>query len=876
MARVRRRSGIFCGIIQRVRVYIFLGMLFVLLLAETILVQNSYNVAFNRAIANAEQSHLVIAENLASTLERYAVDVRATFDFVMANDALSFIPGSMDALLDSYQFRMLAVFDFEQSSLDILYSREFDAPSQEIVAHLREIAVRDSSNFSGVRQSPFGPVIYIARVSEAGALLVGAVDTSFVISQQSEIAFGERGHAMIVDNKGRVLAHPKQEWVDTSKDVTGLEVVQRMTSGQTGAMQFYAPPLKADVIAGFTFVPSTGWGAMVPQPVSELEEAARLEANELLEKLLLLLLFAALVSWFLSGLIARPIQSISKAATKVRSGDLAARVPEFKCSTPKELINLRFVFNGLLDNWSENRVLLESSLEAAKEANRRKSQSISVLSHEMRTPLNGVIGAVELLERTELTDLQKKYLGYVSTSSNTLLKHVNDVLKVSKLDSSKVILEKELVNLRDLMSDIVQENSAQVEQSGGRITLTFAPNTPLEVETEPRLLKTIVANLVGNAVKFAAGEKISISVEHVSIGTLEFTIKDSGPGIQSSDFESVFEPFTVLDASYGRHSEGTGLGLSIVATSVEALGGQIELHSEFGNGCEFRVQIPIDLPEGCSEFTTRESLKATSLRNNPEPTKNKERKKVLVVDDNKINRLLLTDMLQGLGHSVSEAEDGSIALEAAMNERFDLILMDISMPYIDGTEVSRRLRESDGPNRTTKIIAQTAHASPNDQEKIFSSGMQGVLTKPISIEALQSNLATLAEKEKFFTFDNLAYRSVFETEKLKGLVRANGVGPTDLVLDELLDEATSIILRLKSCDASHYREKALKTRVHNAVGACASLGANALHRSFRKIEDCLKNGTLSSSRDLLDTAERSLVETRYVASNLMSQLRQAQ
>jgi len=582
--------------------------------------------------------------------------------------------------LDSYQFRMLAVFDFEQSSLDILYSREFDAPSQEIVASLREIAVRDSSNFSGVRQSPFGPVIYIARVSKSGALLVGAVDTSFVISQQSEIAFGERGHAMIVDNKGRVLAHPKQEWVDTSKDVTGLEVVQRMTLGQTGAMQFYAPPLKADVIAGFTFVPSTGWGAMVPQPVSELEEAARLEANELLEKLLLLLLFAALVSWFLSGLIARPIQSISKAATKVRSGDLAARVPEFKCLTPKELINLRCVFNGLLDNWSDNRVLLESSLEAANEANRRKSQSISVLSHEMRTPLNGVIGAVDLLERTELTDLQKKYLGYVSTSSNTLLKHVNDVLKVSKLDSSKVILEKELVNLRDLMSDIVQENSAQVEQSGGRITLTFAPNTLPEVETDPRLLNTIVANLVGNAVKFAACEKISISVEHVSIGTLAFTIKDSGPGIPSSDFDIVFEPFTVLDASYGRHSEGTGLGLSIVATSVEALDGQIELHSEFGNGCEFRVQIPVDLLEGCSEFTTRDSLKAPSLRNNPEPIKNKERKKVLVVDDNKINRLLLTNMLQGLGHSVSEAEDGSIALEAAMNERFDLILMDISMP----------------------------------------------------------------------------------------------------------------------------------------------------------------------------------------------------
>ncbi|WP_165821539.1 response regulator [Falsiruegeria mediterranea] len=854
----------------------FLGMVVILLLAISVFSQNSYKVALQRELDKVEQSHVVIAENLASTLDRYAIDVKATFDFVVANYDQHYAQGSIDELLGSYDFRSVAVISPDNHVMNVLYDREFEAPREAALASLRANAATDKSTFSGVQRSPSGPVIYITRLFASGTLLVGVIDTSFLISQQLDIAFGDRGHAMIVDHEGRVLAHPKKEWVETSKDVAGLEVVQRMTSGQTGVMQFYAPPLKADVIAGYTSVPSTGWGAMVPQPISELEEAASAEANKLLGTLLVLFLIAALASWVLSGLIARPIHKLSEVVKKVRCGDLTARVPDFNFLTPTELVSLRFVFNGLLDNWAENRALLERSLEAAKEANMHKSNAISVLSHEMRTPLNGVVGAVGLLERTELTNSQKKYLGFVSTSTHTLLKHVNDVLEVSRLESCNVKLQKDCVNLSDMMKAIVEENSAQAERAGSQITLMFEPGMPLDVETDPRLLRTIAANLVGNAVKFAAGAKIDILLEFDPEGILEFVVKDNGPGIRSCDIESVFEPFTVLDASYGRHSEGTGLGLSIVATSVNALDGQIDLKSEEGAGSEFCVRIPVGLAPGSARFDNRDCNKARSLNGNRVSTGTAEHKKVLVVDDNEINRLLLTDMLEALGHSVSEAEDGRDAIDVAMNEHFDLILMDISMPHIDGTEAARLLRDRQGPNQHTKIIAQTAHASPKDRDEIFAAGMQGILTKPISTEALRLALTGKMTKECAVGFDNKSSRSVLELEPLNVLVSATGLELTGKSLDELFDEASCIIQLFKTCDPSYFEEECVRSRVRNTTGVCATLGAKNLHTSFYKIEDSLKRGSMVSSRKrLLDAAERALEETRNASSNLIYQLKQA-
>ena len=853
--------------LNTMRVYIFLGMFFVISIPLIFVMQKSYQFAYERELEKVEQSHLVIAENLASTLQRYADDVKSTFDFIASNYQLAIDKESLEELLQEYNFRFVADFDSETNNPTVVFSKDFETPSNETIDALRKSSTYESSVFSGVMQSSTGPVLYLTRLMPNGALLVGAIDTSYLIAQQKEIAFGERGHSMIVDQNGRVIAHPKNDWVQSSKDVSGLEVVQKMTAGQTGVHQFFAPPLKADVIAGYTFVPSTGWGAMVPQPISELEQAASVEAARVIEALVLVFLAAALASWLLAGLIAGPVQVLSRVVTEVRSGNYSERVPKFTHLTPLEISSLRSLLNGLLDSWSDSREMMLKSLEAAQEANRHKSESISILSHEMRTPLNGIVGSLELIKSTELTEKQNKYLGFITTSTSTLLDHVNNVLEVSRLDNNNAEITKDFVQVQHLLQEIVEENSAQAERLGCKIILSFSPRNMPNVETDPRLLRKILANLISNAVKFAPGEEIFVSTKLDSEDILEIVVKDTGPGIHDKDTARIFEPFTTVDASFGRQYEGTGLGLNIVAASIEALGGKLSLKSKVGSGSEFTVCIPVR-----AEFETATKLldAAGEVSHDPEVRNVPKVKRVLVVDDNEINRVLISHMLEQMGHSASTAADGLEALEKTASNLFDLILLDISMPDMDGTEVANLLRQRTGLNKNTVIIAQTAHASPQDRDRIFASGIQSILTKPVSIETLQAALARLEEAQIDNDSDVGITQPVLEEDKLKILIAAKGALATDESFNKLFGNASSIIESLKQNPTQELLDANFILQVHNTTGACAVMGTNLLHHYFFKIEDYLKCGRKRPLHELLDAAEQALEQTRSAAASFFA------
>lgn len=866
-----------CGSIHRLRVYIFVGMLLSIVPPFLVLAKTNYAEAYAREIRKVEQSHLIIAENLASTLQRYAVDTKNTFEFIVANPNGLFTSDSLAHLLESYRFRLVASFGPNSELSNLLYTREFDVPSKTLIETIRKTATSEKSIISGVQQSAYGPVMYIAALAPSGDLVVGAVDTSFVVEQQGDIAFGARGHAMIVDHEGRVLAHPKKEWTDTSKDVSTLEVVQRMTSGETGVMQFYAPPLKAQVVAGYTFVTSTGWGAMVPQPISELAEAASNQASRFQKVFIALFFLAAVISWFVSGLIARPVRDMSYVVSRVRGGDLSARVPNFGCMTPTELKSLGHVFNGLLDNWSSNREMLESSLAKARDANLKKSQAISVLSHEMRTPLNGVAGSLELLERTELTKLQEKYVGFANSATAAILRQVESVLEVTRLDSSNIELKRDRIHLPNLVDDIVQENAAQAERDDTKINVCLAQSAFEDVETDERLLRSVVANLVGNAVKFAAGGQIDISVEIDPHGVAEISVKDNGPGIDKHSIKEIFKPFTVLDASFSRRAEGSGLGLNIVATCIEALDGEITVNSQVGTGCEFRALVPVAFIRKRSKCAESQVSKTQSSREIeiPEQHDSLLYGKVLVVDDNEVNRLIFLDMLENLGLDVSVASNGPDAIELAMKERFDQIFMDVSMPIVDGTEVARLLRGHDGPNQSTEITAITAHASPKDRDRIIASGMQSVLVKPISSAAFRSSWVGAKIAGDPSGFNEAAARSVPQFEALELLVSTKGVDATEKILRELIGEAALVIRRLRSRNSHEIVSEDLISQIHNISGTSAALGAHSLHKNFYEIEDHLKRGENSSVSNLLETAERALQEASDAIAKFLVRFRQA-
>jgi signal transduction histidine kinase/DNA-binding response OmpR family regulator len=856
--------------LNTMRTYVFVAMLLVVAIPFGFMVNTRQKAAFARELVKVEQAHLVIAENLASTLQRYSSDVVSTFDFLTTNYSKEMDAGSLDILLRSLGIRYIAAFDGRTGTEDVIYARDFARPSTETIEQLRSSAMTGKTQVSGVKQVAGEPVMYLSRESSSGRLLLGVLDTAYLIAVQKQVAFGELGHAMIVDQEGRVIAHPSPEWTKSSKDASKLSVVQRMMQGQTGVMQFFSPPLKADMIAGYTSVPLTKWGVMVPQPVSELWDAANVASVELMKTLLLLFVGAGAVGWILSGVIARPLNKIAETVVKVRDGDLSARVPQLGKFTPQEINSMRNLLNGLMDIWSKNREMLESALEAANNANAKKSQAISVLSHEMRTPLNGILGAIELIDGTELTTSQRRYQGILQISANTLLEHVNRVLEVSRLDNSAMAINRSSIDVRELLENIVSENTSQAEKSGNIVTLSIPDEIPLIIETDHHKLRNIIANLVSNAVKFTKNGQINIRVALLVNDQFEITVSDTGPGIAPSQADFVFEPFSILNSGFDREQDGTGLGLCIVKMSAEALGGHVRLVSDVGQGSEFCVSVPVAVPDTKHQAKIKAPLpnSVTDKTEPDQPTK----KRILVVDDNEINRIVLCAMVERFGHEVVTAFDGQDALEVAMVDRFDIILMDISMPEIDGLEVARLLREHEGPNQKTIIVAQTAHASPDDCDRIRAAGMQEVLTKPISNDALREVLGTKLSLTAAGP-DNLAKAQGYQTidlEQFQLLASAKGTSDALTRIEKLLQETAQVLDGLVDgrLFEGDYPEKLRK--VHNVAGACGMLGAKDLHGHLLGIEIRLKDRMTDGIDEYLALAKSSVDRTRYDAARILT------
>ncbi len=574
------------------RSYIFLCMLIVVLVPVVYLSQQREQQAFERELEKVEQGHLIIARNLSEALSRYASDLTATFDFIIgAGDSVQGSEAARD-LLASYDFRYVLSFDSSGRLKNDPITLSAELPSPDLLADLRNEARLNATIITGVKQLYGEPVLFAVRRDAQENLHIGAFDTSYMSDIQKKVAFGERGHAMIVDKNGRVLAHPNPEWQSTSKDASGLEVVQRMISGETGVLQFYAPPMKADVVSGYTSVAGPGWGVMVPQPIEELRLAAKAEASHMMRVLLVLFAVAAMVSWVLSGLISKPLAQLSDTVSRIQSGDMSARVPVPGAIASKEMIGLRDAFNALMDSIGESKAALQKSLKEAELANAYKTKAVTVLSHEMRTPLNGILGANELLSDTELSEMQKRYFAMIQTSSQTLLRHVNDVLDANRPCEPDTQESQTVFNLQNLLSDIIEENSPMLMAKENTVALDLPQGQPLFVKSDIIKIRKIASNLIGNAAKFSDHNTIHVIVSKEEDEDVKICVVDSGIGIRKQDQSKIFEPFAVADASYSRRTEGTGLGLSILASAAQSLGAAFGVESEYGVGSTFWVSFP--------------------------------------------------------------------------------------------------------------------------------------------------------------------------------------------------------------------------------------------------------------------------------------------
>ena len=397
---------------------------------------------------------------------------------------------------------------------------------------------------------------------------------------------------------------------------------------------------------------------------------------------------------------------------------------------------LRRINRGLEVAIEERTAELRQARDAAFRASQAKTEFLANMSHEIRTPMNAVLGTTAMLLESGLTEEQQSLAKVIDRSGRDLLLIINDVLDFSKLEAGKLRVETIPFDLHDTVRGVVDLLRAKAEARQVRLGLKIADDVPVMVVGDPARLRQILTNLLDNALKFTEHGYVLGHVSALSGDLVSFVIRDSGIGIPAEKLATIFEKFTQADTSTTRKFGGTGLGLAICRQLVEMMGGAIGVESRLGEGARFWFTARL----GTADPTVPE------VEKKPAPMPPVLRGRVLLVEDNAVNREVALAALASLGCTVEVAEDGLAAVSRAAREQYDVILMDCEMPGLDGYEAARAIRAREATSVTTRtgrvpIVALTASALATDRERALRAGMDEHLSKPFTREDLGRNLA---------------------------------------------------------------------------------------------------------------------------------------
>jgi TMAO reductase system sensor TorS len=578
------------------------------------------------------------------------------------------------------------------------------------------------------------------------------------------------------------------------------------------------------------------------------------------QRALLLLLVAgvvAIVVYLWLGFYASlrgAVRALEDSARGMQSGDFGAPV---HVAGRDELTQVVHAFNTVAHR-------LREEWHRADTATRAKSEFLAVMSHEIRTPMNGVLGMAHLLLDTPLSSGQRRQLETLRDSGQALLTILNDILDFSKMEAGHLELMAEDFDLRRAVASVTALMSPRAREKGLVLRASVAPEVPVALRGDVGRLRQVLLNLVGNAVKFT--ERGEVGLEVVGNGPvnervpLRIVVRDTGIGIPVDAQARLFQEFTQVDVSSTRRHGGTGLGLAICRRIVRAMGGEIGVDSRPGAGATFTVQLAFD--------HARSPLPAEADGDAPAVTP----LRILLAEDNPVNREVALGLLQRHGHAVTVVTDGREAVEAASAGRFDVILMDVHMPGMDGIEASRVLRASSSPAARAPIVALSASVLKDEVAVCFEAGMDEFLAKPIDPAELARVLARLAASRAGAVAPVVAapgapagVATLLDETYLRALVDALGAAHVTALAANLPEEMTPHLQRLAPPTPAT-EVTALRAPAHALKGVAANLGLGALAGLAGAVEEAAQAGDAARvqklAADLPGLAAASLAALR--------------